>query len=1373
VSDEIERPEAELPDRRRSDRGRPDGPERRRPGRLRRWVVRPFVWGFLLLALLLIAALLLVQSRYARTQLAGRLIAAVSEKIGRKVQVGDLDYTIFPLALELRDVVIPGPKPADPPVARIPLARVQASWRDLRQRVVRLEQVEAIDPEIHIRIAPDGSTNLPRWRTEAQGPRRFEVQIGRILVQNGTLHFNEQRLPLSVDARALWARVIGQAERGGEGGERLDALVTAQEVVTRLPDAQPWAATVSAKGSIFPREGRIQLTGARFAGPDLRARTKGWIEWRGDKRVALAIEADGATPLFNRLGYLKEPIEGPFSFRGRTLVQGRRIEYGGEIRSPRVAILGREFRGIQAQLSGGRESLEVDLRRAEYVGGQIEGPITIPFEDGGSPGTPVELDLTLAGLELQPLLDDQFPGEDFPVVSNLAGRIGGTLAYDFDSRAPLAGSGFADLRVEAAHQRSGLRLSGDLPIEIEEGVLTGDELRITAPGQDLRVTEFRFDLERLAGRLAYRLDSRDLGRLAPLLLEDVPPGEDPPFWLPNQGQGTLAGTVDIDRADYSALVQLDLRNAVTPDLTAEVARGSLRISPEAVDDLDLSLTYGAGSLTVAGRVPLAEEGRAVPAEPMDLRIVASRWAAGAVAGFLLPADTARSLNVTGEVTGGLDLRGFPEALQGQAEADVSGLAVAGQQVGEAQVAVAFEGSRIRLSRASIQTAAGPVLISGSFAGGPPGQEGSGALDFTLDAPSLALAQPPFRDLLGGRLGGSMAIGAVIGGTLDRPEATVRVVGTQLELAGRRLGQAGADGEDGTAQALLAWDGENLRATGSLLGLIAFDGGGRLDRAGADLAFDVSSDDLGILARLASPQVPEFAGSFLGTLGVGADFSRESWQAELRLADLRAEYQGHRINNLEPVVLALGPDRLAIRSLYLGEPQTETDLTVYGTVGLGGESAPLDLGVQTTISVVWAELFLPDLDVDGYVDALATVRGTLGDPVLNGQGEIRDARIVIPNFPHELEDIRGTLLFNRDAIELEGGRARVGGGQVYASGRLPLPRAGAPLEYRFQVSADDLSLRYPEGFLARGDANLTLVAGGQSRTIRGEVRLDRLFYLEDVEVGTLELLRGALERERVQVAETDEFLAATQLNVQITGADALRVNNNVARLRGDLDLFVRGTLANPVLFGQVELSPGGRLVYAENEYEVDRGLLTFNNPYQIDPVIDLVATTEVRNFDITLSLSGTLERLNAQFSSEEGLADLEILALLATGQEMEEEGRIRAPGERAPEMDVRASEILAGQAASLVSKRVGTLFGFDRFRIDPQASATGGAIGGVRLTVGKRISRDLFVTYSSNPAASEEYLVRMEWQVADNVVLVFTRDGEDDTWALDAEWERRF
>lgn len=1361
--------------------GETGAPVRRRPGRVRRWVVRPFIWGLVLLAVLIAAALFFLQSRYARHQLAARLIAAVSEKIGRPVQVGDVDYTFFPLALELRDVVIPGPGPEDPPVARIPIARVQATWRDLRQRVVRLDQVEAVRPQIYVRIDPDGTTNLPRWRTGPRGPRRFEVQIGRILVQDGTFQLNEQRVRLQVDAKAVWGRVTGQADRAGEGGGRLDALnvlVTAQEVVTRLPDANPWPATMSAKATLFPSEGRIRIDQARLAGPDLSAQAEGEVLYRGEeKRVALHLDARGETPLLNRLGYLQEPIEGPFAFRGRVRVQGRHVLYGGTITSPRLAILRREFRGIEAAVSGGRERLEVDLRRAEHAGGRIEGPIGIPFQDEGRPGTQVELDLTLAGLGLQPLLRDQFPGEDIPVVSGLAGRVGGTLVYDFDSREPLAGSGFADLRVEAVQQAGGLPLAGDLPLTIEEGVLSSDDLRITAPGQDLRIDDFLFDLQRLGGRLSYRLESRDLGRLAPLLLEDVPPGEEPPFWIPTEGQGILAGEVTIDRTDYVAGVQVDLRNAVTPDLAAGTVRGSLRLRPGAVEDLQLALSEGAsgpGSLTVSGQVPLAEEGERAPRAPLSLQIAADRWPASSVAGFLLPADGPDPGMIGGRVTGRLALRGFPDALQGEATAEVADLAVADQRVGRAQAEVAFEGARIRLRRVAIQTDAGNVLLAGVFDGGGPdggAPDGGGTLDFTLDAPSLALAAPPFRDLFGGRLDGKLAVGAVVEGTLERPEATVRVVGTQLELAGRPLGE---NGNPGTAQALLAWDGADLRATGSLLGLVSFDGGGRLDRAGADLTFDVSSHDLAALARVAAPQpVPDFTGSFLGTLGFDAEFSRGAWRGELRLADLRLQYEGRQIANLEPVVVALGPERLTIESLYLSEAQTDSELFVAGTLGLG-EEMPLDLNVQSTISAAWVELFAPQLDVGGAVDVLATVKGTLEAPVLNGQGEIRDARLVLPNFPHELEDIRGTLLFNRDSIELEQMSAEIGGGELRAVGRLEIPEPGETLDYRLQVFAEDLSLRYPEGFLARGDADLTFSSTGNSRVVRGDVRLNRLFYVEDVELGTLELLRGAFQRQRVEVAETDEFLTTTQLNVRVTGQQpgALRVNNNVASLRGDLDLFVRGTLANPVLFGQVELEPGGRLIYADNEYEVERGLLTFNNYYRIDPVIDLVARTEVRNYGITLSLAGTLERLNAQFSSEEGLADLEILALLATGQELPGEGRFTAPGERT-ESNVRASEILAGQAGSLISSRVGTLFGFDRFRIDPQPSPSGGAIGGVRLTVGKRISRDLFVTYTTNPSSSEEYVVRVEWQLSDRVLLVLTRDGKEDLFALDAEWEKRF
>jgi hypothetical protein len=1349
--------------------------------------MRPFVWGSLLIIALFAGALLFVQSRYARTQVAARLVAAISEKIGRQIQVGELDFTFLPPAVELRDVVIPGPRPSDPVLARVPFVRVQATWRDLRQQVLRLEQVEAIQPEFNLRINPDGSTNLPHWKADrtASGQQRLEVQIGRVLVQGGVFHLNELQVPMTVDAKAVWGRLTGKAERGGKGGDRLDAMVTAQEVVTALPGAHPYAATVSAKASLEPSEGQLRITAGRLSGPDLRAQVDGVVSWRDQARVALRTDAQGAIRLVNRMGFMTEPIDGPFDYHGRVDVQGPSVSYGGTLTSPRVAIVHRVFENAVVRYAGGRDSLKAEIVRAGYAGGHAEGHVTVAWGNQKREGVPVGIDLAFNGLAIQPLIHDQFPGQSIPVVDGLAGTVRGTFRYRFEHATALAGDGQADLTIDAVEHGTGLPIAGTAPVALRGGVLSSDAIHLTAPAQTLAVSGFVFDLNKSAGRLLYRLDSQDLGKVAPLLTLGAPANEPPPFWLPNAGQGTVSGDLAIDGPQYLTHLSLDLQNAVAPILSgsmADTARGSLTLRPTSVDDLHIDLTRGAAALTVAGRVPLAATGQARASAPMSLAVDARAWPAQAIAAFLLPAKAAAGLHpgeIGGEVTGHLDLAGFGDAMNGKATFDIAGVAFQGTAIGRTHGALDFEGPRVRITQALTETPAGNILVTGTY-DGTPGREGGGSLDFTLDAPQLALAENPFRDALGGRLSGRMSIAAVVGGTVDRPDATVRVFGSGLSVAGHPLddGSGGANAGTGNAQALLSWDGRSLQATGSLLGLISFDGGGRLDSERADLAFDVRSDALGTLARLASPrQPPDIKGSFLGTLGFTADFPRQEWRGQLRLADLRMQYQDRTIANVEPVVLDLLPDRLEIRSLYMSEPKSQSELFASGSLGLKGKTTPLDLHVQSTLSAVWAGLFVPSLStlkMDGFLDLIATVRGTLDDPVLSGQGELRDAKLLIPQLSQQLDNLHGTLYFSHNGIEVEGLRADMGGGKVQVSAQVTLPRPGEDFSYRVQAALSDVSIRYPEGFLARGDGDVALVSTPQSRIVRGQIRLNRLFYLEDVRLGTLDIVRRVLQRQRLQVATTDPFLSSTQLNVQIIGSDALRVNNNVAKLRGGVDLTLQGTLANPVLFGKVELEPGGTLVYADNNYELERGLITFNNPTRIDPVIDFVARTLVRSYAISLSISGTLDHLNAKFSSDEGLADLEVLALLATGQELQGPGRLQVPGEQPDQttQDVGASTFLAGQAASVVSERVGSLFGFDRFRIDPLAN-TGGSIGGVRLTVGKRISKNLLVTYSNNPAASEEYIVRAEWQVADNVILILTRDGKLGTYALDAEWEKRF
>jgi hypothetical protein len=1465
--------------------------ERRRPGRVRRWVVRPFVWALLLVLAVAAANVLFFSSRFARESAADLLRGELADALGREVILGSVDFHLWTLTpnFEVRGLVIPGPALGDPPVLRLGIARARISWRALAERRLSIEQLDFERPQLYLRFNPDGSNNLPRLRRRnVNQPQRIQVAIDRLLIQNGTFQLNERRARLDLTARALWARAsaasqpvarpggaaTGGARAGGAGAGAaarplasgnapraapeagaarrappriaLDFLVTAQEVSLALPDARPYPMTLSARGRFDA--GRLRIATARLAGPDLAAQVDGDIGWEGSNEVDLGVTARVATRWVNRVGYLAEPIEGPADLSGRFTFRHESWEYAGSVRSPRVGVLGREFRDLLADFRGGREKLTFTVQRATYDQGALSGLVVVLTGAGPGPhgGRPVDLDLGIRGLALQPFLAELFPrqfaGREPPVVQ-LAGRASGRLRYRFQSSQWRLGTGQAELRVEPAQPgvagSRGLPVSGQVPLRMADGVLSGGAIQIAAPGQEATVSGFAYDLRRDSGSLEYRLASHDTGALAPLFPPVRPrlpsahwtgPPETSPIWLPNAGHGTAAGKVTIEPRGYSAGFDLDLQGVVSHSLgSADRLHGTFTLEPQAVENLRLEAMTGAGALMLSGRIPLARAGHALSDQPLDLAVDAAQWPAAGLIPYLPAWFPVGGLR--GEVSGRLDLGGDFDHLTGQADAGVEGLVVEGLAIGRTRGRLSWDPARIGIAGGSIENPAGQLALRGTF------ERASDGLDFTFDAPALELAAPPLAGLLHAPgLAGKVALMASVGGTLERPRGSVSLRGRALAYAGRLL-----DGTPpGEAQVVADWDGELVRANGALGSLLTFDGGGRLDRRQAAVRLELRSANVagiagllvpggppapsaaapgapavmqaaaaapalagtrGTPARPAAPAVPatprtpalpatppvpgtpgtpgrpapeaapaDFNGSLAGALTLDADFAAGRYQGQLRLDDLRLAYSGRQIANREPVVVDISPQRLEVRSLNLGEAGTGLEAHASGSIGLEAPM-PLDLRVQSTISATWAKLFAPSLDMAGQVDLLATVKGTVAEPDLSGQAVLHDARLIIPSLANAIDGLEGTVRFSRDRLVLEGLSGRVGGGTVRANGQLALPVAGRSVSYRVDLSAQGVSLRYPDGWVSRGDAAMALSGSGSSRQIQGVVYLNRALYVEDVQVDLLQLLLRGLQRQRVQVIPTNDLFATTQLNLSVQGPGALRVTNNVADLRGDVDLTVVGTVATPVVFGTIQLEPGGTLQYSDNKYQVDRGSLTFANPNRVDPVLDLALTTEVQSYQITLNLSGTLERLNAKFSSNAELGDIDIISLLAGGQRPNI-GAPPPPVQSEAAGHAAASQFLAGQAASAASSRVGRLFGLDRFRVDTQTlTQAGQPTSGVVITAGKRLSKNIFVTYVSNPSSPRLDVRQIEWQVARNLTVLLTQSGN--SYAVDLQRETRF
>ncbi len=132
-----------------------------------------------------------------------------------------------------------------------------------------------------------------------------------------------------------------------------------------------------------------------------------------------------------------------------------------------------------------------------------------------------------------------------------------------------------------------------------------------------------------------------------------------------------------------------------------------------------------------------------------------------------------------------------------------------------------------------------------------------------------------------------------------------------------------------------------------------------------------------------------------------------------------------------------------------------------------------------------------------------------------------------------------------------------------------------------------------------------------------------------------------------IAPPDAPSNHVRLDVHIVSSPQLNFQNAFAKLAGDVDLHLRGTLASPSLLGRVAITEGNATI-AGTRYDLQRGDITFTNPVRIEPVIDLSATARVEDYDISLGLHGSPQKLAVVYRSDPPLPEADVVSLLALG-----------------------------------------------------------------------------------------------------------------------------
>jgi translocation and assembly module TamB len=420
---------------------------------------------------------------------------------------------------------------------------------------------------------------------------------------------------------------------------------------------------------------------------------------------------------------------------------------------------------------------------------------------------------------------------------------------------------------------------------------------------------------------------------------------------------------------------------------------------------------------------------------------------------------------------------------------------------------------------------------------------------------------------------------------------------------------------------------------------------------------------------------------------------------------------------------------------------DSTLSMGGTIDLRGDRA-LDLYAKGHVNLALFHVLDNEIDSYGTSDADVTVKGSAAKPVMNGRVVVAHAGFSMIDLPAALGEVNGTMVFNQDRLEVEHLAGRVGGGQVAFSGYITY---GNGIGFDLRSTGSDIRFRYA-GISVTADQELRLNGTLKSSQLGGQVTITRFAQIPSAE------LTGAFAPQPAAIPDPASPLNNLRLDVRIVSASEMTVQTSLAKLSGDVDLRLRGSGTRPTLFGRINVAEGDMNLNG-TKYHLDRGDITFANPVRIDPILDVEATTRVRDFDITIGLHGTVEKLTTTYRSDPPLTSDDIIALLAFGRTQEESfasGKGNSLGEGAGGL------VLGNLINQQVTNRASRLFGVSAIRINP---ATGGPDNNpsARLTIEQQVSNNVTLTYITNLTQSAQQVIQFEYNINEHYTVQGVRD----------------
>lgn len=1322
-----------------------------------------------------------------------RLVTFLEKTTGGRVEIGEFHTIPLRLRVDVRSLTIHGREASDQvPYLRVDRLQAELKIISLLGKEVGLHSLALEHPVVHVIVYPDGSTNQPEPKISRASDKGtveqfFALSVSHLEVHGGELLWEENKIPMNLDARDV-SLALGYSFLR----QQYETQVTVGRASTQFPPNPSLAWRADAAMAVY--RDHADITALNVVSGKSEIHFSGRVE---DFRQAKVIggyrgvaELAELAPALGKRAVRK----GTASFEGKGFWSAGDFSTDGS-----VQLRDFDWADNRLMLPTGRfacafsltpQRLRLSSIKIGLLGGEVAGEVDVanwrsvldrdppPKKKKSAGGVPMgslqrgKLRLQLAGFSSPvPAPRKKRPAGRVPtgpqrgvVRLQLSGFPLATAIQAISSKKfPLdrlhlngTASGPVEIQWVGSIRDSELRgslkiappprvLPGEVPVRGEvQGVYRGsseslslNEFHLLTPSSEITAKG------ELAATTAVRLSfaSHDLREWQPLMQAIYGP-EKLPFVI--QGFALFNGSAS---GRLSAL-QLNGNLEVYDFDTLLPSRANQPRRSVHWDSLTTTIQYSNRGL--AARNSTLIHGMTVA--HFDASTALTAGVAGENSPFTLHlnaqhadvAEIARLAGLDYDVAGTADLTvhasGTPAHAHGEGHIEIHN----GRAFG---APVAFVRSDLRLADGELQFNNIDANVHQA------GVKGSAAVSTSSDAfranlavVGLDLASFPKLQVRGMKVDGLADFTLRASGTREQPvleaHLHLRDLAFDKERAGDFVVDAVTHGRRVAIEAHSEFEKPELNIKGEI---------GLEHDLPADLDLTFRRLDVDSLLRMYLGERVTGHSSLAGTVRLrGPLRSPRDLKLAANLDSVEAEVAHVQLRNAEPIRIEVA-DRIArIEALHLAG--SGTDFTAHGTAQLG-ESRALDLHLEGTVNVALLPALSPNLSARGMLGLNLSATGTVSRPELQGRLTVKDSAISHNDLPSGLSELNGVLLFDQGRVQIESLTGKTGGGTVSLTGSGSYQNGVFGMD--LVATAREVRLRYPPGVSSTANADLRLTGTSASALLSGEVVITKLAVTRGFDFGSY------LEKNKqsVVVSKSDTLGSRVKLDVHLATTPELQMQTAIAKLSGDADLRLRGTVERPVILGRAEILEG-EVSFNGTRYRVERGDVTFSNPAKTEPVADLQLATRVRDYDITVNLSGDVSKpnsLKATWRSEPPLPEADVIALLALGRTREESAAQQSGG--AAGFGGDASSLLIGEALNTaVGSRVQRLFGVSRIKIDPQGLiSTTNVVRGPQVTIEQQVASNVTITYSTNVSVASQQIIQVEYNVTRNISVVALRD----------------